>query len=199
MTLRIRSCRISISVFFLAALASLLLLDRSGMAPVGLACAVLHEAGHLAVMHALGCLPEKICFTLFGIDMVKPQKLNRSYRNEILISFAGPAANFTAAVFCYSFFRLRFPLFLCANLFLSIWSLLPIEPLDGGQILFYLLCQHWNIVQSQKIISVCSFVVLLPVAIAGFLVLLRSRGNFSLLFASCYLMALLLLRKDSLS
>ncbi|HCB90627.1 MAG TPA: peptidase M50, partial [Ruminococcaceae bacterium] len=38
--------------------------------------------------------------------------------------------------------------------------------------------------------------LLAPLALVGFLILLRSRWNFSLLLVCCYLLALLLLKKE---
>jgi stage IV sporulation protein FB len=44
-------------------------------------------------------------------------------------------------------------------------------------------------------VEVVSFFVILPIAILGFFILLRSRYNFSLLIVSGYLMLMLLLKK----
>lgn len=196
MTFTIRGCRVTVGFLFLAVLALFFTLDHSGIVPVGAACAALHEGAHLAVMGAVGEGPQEIRFTAFGIDIIKSGRVNRSYRHDILVSLSGPLANLAAAALCYLAFRMQFVLFLAANLFLFALNILPVVPLDGGQALISLLCIHMEPEKAVKIVSVISFFVLVPLAAAGFFVLLRSRWNFSLLFAACYLMALLLMKKE---
>lgn len=196
MTFTVGGCRVTVGFLFLAVLALFFAVDRSGIAPVGTVCAALHEGAHLAVMAAAGEPLREIRFTPFGIDIVKAGGANRSYRKDALVSLAGPFANLAAAALCFLSFRLRFPLFLGANLLLFAFNLLPVVPLDGGQALAALLCLRVEPERAVRIVSTVSFFVLLPLAAAGFFVLLRSRWNFSLLFASCYLMALLLMKKN---
>lgn len=197
MMFRVGSCRVSVGVPFSAVLAALLLLDGSGAAAAGLAAAALHECAHLAVMRAFRCPPEEIRFTPFGIDIVKPCRLNRSYRKDALISLAGPLANLAAglpALLCGS---PGFLYFAAANLILFIMNILPIGPLDGGQALYFLLCRRWSSEKASKTVSVLSFLALTPLAALGFFVLFRSRYNFSLLLVCVYLTALLVMKKDS--
>lgn len=196
MNFRIGNCCVAVSFLFVAVLTILLTVDRSGMAPVGIFCAVLHETAHIAAMRALDCLPQEIRFTPFGIDIVKPCRTDRSYRREILISLAGPLANLLAAAFCFILFGTRFFLFTAANFLLFALNILPIEPLDGGQALLSLLSLHMEPEKAFRVVSVISFFVLAPLAAAGFLILFRSRWNFSLLFVSVYLMVLLVLKKE---
>lgn len=196
MTFTIHGCRVQIGFPFLALLALLFTLDHSGIAPVGLFCAAIHESAHLAVMGAVGEAPQEMRFTPFGIDIIKSAGVNRSYRHDILVSLSGPFANLMAAAICFLFFRLRFPLFLAANLLLFALNILPIVPLDGGQALISFFCMHVEPEKAVKIVSVVSFCVLVPLAAAGFYILLRYRWNFTLLFVSCYLMALLLMKKE---
>lgn len=196
MNFRLGNCRVSVSFFFIAVLTVLLTVDRSGMAPVGIFCAALHEAAHIATMRALDCLPQEIRFTPFGIDIVKPCRTDRSYWREILISLAGPLVNLLAAALCFMVFGAKFFLFIAANFLLFALNILPIEPLDGGQALLSLLCLRMEPEKAFQVVSVVSFFVLAPLAAAGFLVLFRSRWNFSLLFVSVYLMVLLVLKRE---
>ncbi len=196
MTFFIGRCRVTVGFFFLAVIALLLTLDQSGAAQTGLACAALHECAHLAAMGALGCMPREIRFTPFGIDIIKPCRTDRSYGRDVLISLAGPLANLAAAAVCFAVFRLRFPMFLLANLVLFVLNIAPVEPLDGGQALQAFLCTKMEPGRAAKMVSVISFLALVPLACAGFLILFRSKWNFSLLFVSCYLMVLLLMKRE---
>ena len=71
---------------------------------------------------------------------------------------------------------------------------MPIESLDGGNALYLLLLRHMRHEYVIKAIEVLSFIVLLPLAAAGFFILLQSKYNFTLLFTSCYLMGIILLK-----
>ena len=195
MKFRIGDCRITVGFPFLAVIALVLALDRSGVAFIGLVCAALHEAAHIAAMRSTGGMPREMRFTAFGIDLVRPSE-KRSYGRDALVSFAGPAANLAAAGLCFILFQRKFEIFLAANLLLFGLNILPVEPLDGGQALLSLLCLKMEPEKAGGIVSAVSFFALIPLAAAGFFVLLRSRWNFTLLFAACYLTALLLMKRE---
>lgn len=197
MTFRAGNCRVSVGVPFAAVLAALLLLDRSGAAAAGLAAAALHEGAHLLVMRAFRCMPREVRFTPFGIDIVRPCPLDRSYRRDAVISLAGPLANLAAGLPALLTGRPGLFYFAAANLILFTMNILPIEPLDGGQALYSLLCCRWSPERAAKTVSALSFFVLTPLAALGFVVLFRSRYNFSLLLVCVYLTVLLVMKKDS--
>ena len=85
--------------------------------------------------------------------------------------------------------------FAVANGVLAGFHLLPIAPLDGGQALFSLLSMRVSTACAGKTIWIVSFLVLLPLSVLGFWILLRSKYNFSLLFACVYLMLLLVCKR----
>ena len=195
MNFTIGACRITFSLFFFALVAVLLLFDSSGMVAAGLAAAALHEVSHLGAMYAFGCMPERINFNMFGIDIVRTSRPDHGYQRDAAVSLAGPAANLLAAGL---FSVLPWPM--AQNLVLADWTLflfniLPIEPLDGGQALYALLCIRWEPDTAAQTVEIISFLVLLPLSAAGFWVLFRSPGNFTLLMVCCYLMFLLLFKK----
>lgn len=197
MTFTVGGCTVSVGFFFLAVIAVLLLNDKNGIASSGIAAAALHECAHLITMHAFKCTPHKIRFTAFGIDIQKPYTVGRSYLKDALISLSGPAANLIAACLSYLACGLRPYYFFAANILFFIFNILPIEPLDGGQALYALLCIKCKPYTAQKIVSAISFFVLLPLAACSFFVLIRSGGNFSLFLVCCYLMAMLILKKGT--
>ncbi|MBE6830967.1 MAG: peptidase M50 [Ruminococcaceae bacterium] len=192
MSFSIKNCRVTVDFLFVALLAVFFLFDRSGMAVLGLSCAVLHELGHLAVMAAFGAAPSQIRFTPFGIDVIKSAGIDRSYWRDAAISVAGPGTNLAAALICTLVNERYFHFFILANLVLAGFNLLPVEPLDGGQALYSVLCTRLNSTLSARIVSVTSFAVLTPLAAIGFLFLFRANGNFYLLTVSVYLIFLLL-------
>jgi len=197
MTFTVGGCTVSVSFFFMAVIAVLLLKDKSGIASAGIAAAALHECAHLITMRALKCMPRRIRFTPFGIDIEKPCTIGRSYFKDAVISFSGPAANLTASGISYLMCGYRPYYFFAANMLLFILNILPIEPLDGGQALYALLCIKCRPDTAQKAVSVISFFILLPLAAFSFFILIRSGGNFSLFLVCCYLMAVLILKKGT--
>lgn len=191
--------RLEIHAGFAAAAAFLLLADRSGVWIAGAAAAVWHECGHLLCMEILGVPAVCLKCGLFGLEIQEERRCREGYRKDILISLAGPAANLLACLVLLPTWRLlpgEFGLrLLAANAALGIFHLLPVGPLDGGQAVYAALSRQVSIGWAERIVTAISFLTLLPMSILGFLVLLRSRYNFTLLLLSGYLMLLLMMKK----
>ena len=197
--LRIGGRRLEMHAGFAAAAAFLLLADQSGVWIAGAAAAIWHECGHLLCMEALGVPAVCLKCGLFGLEIQEERRCREGYRKDILISLAGPAANLTACLVLLPTWRL-FPgelglRLLAANAALGIFNLLPVGPLDGGQAVYAALSRWVSIEWAERMVTAISFLTLLPMSVLGFLVLLRSRYNFTLLLLSGYLMLLMLLKK----
>ena len=82
-----------------------------------------------------------------------------------------------------------------SNFTLAVFNLLPVGTLDGGQAVLMLLCQRLETDKAIKAADILSAIIIVPLGILGFLVLLRSRYNFSLLLTAVYLMGVLLLKE----
>lgn len=196
MIFSVKNCKITVSFLFFAVLALFLMEDRSGSALPVFSAAALHESGHLGALRCFGAGLSEIRFTPFGIDMVKSGGTKRSYGKDALISLAGPAANLAAVPLCLAFPCGTAQKFLLANCVFAGFNLLPVEPLDGGQALYSLLCMKLPENRAAGVVSVISFAVLTPLAALGFVALFRSPWNISLLVVSGYLMLLLLLKRE---
>jgi stage IV sporulation protein FB len=194
MSFTINGCRITVSFYFVALLAVVLIYDPAGVAFAGILAAALHEAGHLVVMRIFRVKPSLIRFTPFGIDLVKSDCVVHSYWHDALISLAGPGVNIAVALLLQLFSIKAEDPFLASNIALALFNLLPVEPLDGGQALYSVLCTKFSAEQAAKAVSILSFLTLMPLAAAGFLVLFRSPWNFTLLLTCAYLMVLLVLK-----
>lgn len=195
MTFAVKGCKVTVSFLFLAAVAFFLFEDRSGSVIPNFAAALLHECGHFAALYAFHTGLSTVRLTPFGVDMVKSGGTERSYGKDILISLAGPAVNLFAVLLCL-LFRVEpsHPFFL-ANAALAGFNLLPIESLDGGQVLYSVLCRIMPESAAGKAVSAVSFLVLTPLAAAAFLALFRSPWNFPFFLICVYLMALLVLKR----
>lgn len=168
--------------FFIAA-AAWLTLDASGTAALCLLASFLHEGGHIAALLLCGRCPREVTVGVCGIRLVPDERPLR-YGRQALVLLAGPAVNLLTAAL----------LALCrcdavaiaAHLLLGGYNLLPIEALDGGQCLRCLLAARRGEEAASRVVRGVSVAVLLPLATAGFCLLLRA-GNATLLAAAGYL------------
>lgn len=147
----------------------------------------------------LGERPQKICFGLFGLTVLRRNDIKLNYKNEIITAFCGPFVNIAICV-CALLFYLNYrdnqALFsvVAINAALTLFNLLPVSGLDGGRILECVLLKSFSVEKSEIILCVTSLVVLIPLTVAGFLTLVKSRYNFSLLLLSVYLLILLVFK-----
>ncbi len=110
---------------FPAVLALILCTDTKGTALLCLLACALHEIGHIAVMYAMSCPPERV--VLYGGGM----KLTGGRKN-IPIIISGCAVNFllfAAFYFCADNYELQ--LFGVINLLTGLFNLIPVQPFDG--------------------------------------------------------------------
>lgn len=190
--LRIKGISVEFSVLFFAAAVVWLSLDQSHTAAFCLLASLIHELGHISVMAYYGVSPKRISAGLFGVRMEHQEGLTLSYRQQILMSLAGPAVNLVVGM---GFWLWQgFGTAASVNLLLAGLNLLPIQALDGGQALYCYLASRMEEPRAQRMVFIISIAVLIPLATAGFFVLFRSGYNFTLLAACVYLILLLLLR-----
>lgn len=104
-----------------------------------LSAAALHEAGHLLLLRRFRVPAERLRLSLSGAEITAQGAQRLPYGQEILILLAGPAVNAVFSLLLAEAAReLNWQagyLYSGANALLGIYNLLPIVPLDGGQIL----------------------------------------------------------------
>lgn len=140
---------------------------------------LVHEFGHAALARRFGWPPEIILFSLGGLATFRPDA-RRSTGKMVAISLAGPGAGFVfylslwgiwlltgsgerGSVLDFAFRQLFF-----INLYWGLVNLLPVFPLDGGQVVRELLVSRSR--QSGEALSAkISMVVGAAVAIYFFL------------------------------
>lgn len=191
-------CRfcLGFSCFALLAFGCLFWGDRSGAFFLG--ASVLHELAHVGSMVALGTPPAQVRCTALGCRIITSVSQRLSYFQTACVSLAGPAANILVAMFLFVAGLGSHP-FAMANLVLGVLHILPIEPLDGGLALRAVLCRRFTPQTASRATCAISLLLLLPLATLGFLLLLYTRYNFTLLFLSVYLMLYFVLREDLLA
>lgn len=172
------------------------LLDRSCSILLCFAAAVLHELGHIIMLVRFRSPPRTIRLTLFDIAIADRNKSLRDSKRELAVILAGPAVNLVFAGLSFALCRLSgtelLSLFGTAHLALGVFNSLPVCTLDGGQALLILLSMHFPPQKADRILTAVSLAFLFPTAVLGFLLLLKTRYNFTLLLASLWLIFVVL-------
>ena len=182
--------RVRINISFAAVITSLLILDESGLCAIALFCCIIHETAHIVCLMILGEKPALIELSYYGIKLErKPVSVSNGI-GDIIVYSAGPAVNIVFAVLLFWLYpesekiRIAAAISLCTGIF----NLLPCRPLDGGNILYAVLCRNTTEEKAEKICFGVLCTVLLPMASAGFVSALRY-GNISLCAAAFYVAA----------
>lgn len=116
---------------FWCMLALLIFLDTDGMTPIFLFSAAVHELGHLIMVLLCGGSITSFRLSAAG-GMLRYQLACHTRRKDFLIAAAGPAAGLLFSLICGLF---GFSLLAGAGILLNGFNLLPVPPLDGGQML----------------------------------------------------------------
>ncbi len=160
---------------------------------------IIHETGHIAAMCCLKTPPQKIKISLFEISISDKKRNERSAKNNFLIIFFGPFVNFICFIIFYLLYLVYGSVFILpatANLSVGLFNALPVLTLDGGQMLFLILSRFYSVKLSEKIVNAVTVAIIFPLAVTGFIILFKSKYNFSLLLVCIYLIFCLVC-KDS--
>lgn len=191
---KIRNCRVKIhfTIFVLLAFCTLFTGIENGAFLVF--SIILHEMAHLCMMFHLKKEPAQVMVSGLGMRIQLPYGGGLSYKDNMKISLAGPLVNvLLGAVMLVVFNKNDLA---AMNLALGFMHLLPIEPLDGGLAMRAFLSERFGAEKARKFTVAVSLVLLFPIMVLGFMVLLQTKNNFSLLALSVYLMLYLVLKKD---
>ncbi|MBQ8133698.1 MAG: hypothetical protein IJ192_04755 [Clostridia bacterium] len=198
MRFRFGSLTLEMSFPLVAVMTAAVLYDSTLSVAVCFAAVILHEGGHLLVLWKLHSMPKHIKLTLFDIAIIDKNKSVRGTKRELAVVLAGIVSNLLfgalSALLLHFTGIAFFEGLLNANLTLAVFNSLPVDSLDGGQALFLLLCEKMNMYRAMTILDIISVIVLIPTACLGFLVLLRSGYNFTLLLTAFYLMGVVIMR-----
>lgn len=185
MKIKFRKVLLQIDVSFAAVITLTLLLDESGVCALALFCGIVHEAGHIICLAAIGERPKALRASFYGVRLERGFSRNLTRLKEIAIYASGPAANAVLAAFLFPFggaAKTAAIVSLCVGAF----NLAPCRPLDGGNVLFFALRGVTSEEKAEKICFWISALSLAPLASAG-LALASAKGNASLLAVAFYL------------
>lgn len=138
------------------------------LAAVALAVAA-HEAGHAAAIYALGGKVKGLRFDSSGFCLCRAGTYSTAGEAAILLS--GPLAGIALAYVCAVHGSARTDDLLLRtagmSLALTVYNLLPALPLDGGMVLYCLLCRFASAEKAERILYFTSLASALSLAVLG--------------------------------
>lgn len=144
---------VTLAVIFFA-----LYFDRLNIIFYLLISALLHEFGHISACY-LCKTPPKINISVFGIKLTNYPSVK--YK-KLFVILSGPLVNLLLFFVSHYIVKYKFSLktyiFMCVNLVIGIFNLLPIYFLDGGQIVT-------TFVQNKTLRNIFDFISLLTIVI----------------------------------
>ncbi|MDP4180783.1 MAG: site-2 protease family protein [Bacillota bacterium] len=152
---------------------------------------VVHEAGHVLAAIRYGNDIQKIRFMPFGL---KADITGQMYKREkIVIYLCGPLINiflFSISILINSAFLKNqnniLIFFTYLNIYLSIFNLLPVLPLDGGRIAFEIISEKFGNFNAYKYICIVSVSVSTIFIIIGVILIADGIYNFCILLIGLY-------------
>ena len=186
MWIRPNSPRVDVSPSFLLLLAGLFWLDEGvGLLPWGLLACLFHELGHVLMAAACGGQVRRLSLTAVGAELYLVYESPPSYGRDMLIALAGPAVNLVSGA-----------IFLVCDLLLpgvlsfgiGAFNLLPIQPLDGGRVLYGLLADRLDPDWADRLMTAADGCLVGALAGVGVIVAVHY-ANVTLLFTALWLLA----------
>ena len=197
MRFKILGVKFYISVPFCIMLAFLLIVDQTGLMTASIFAMLVHEAGHIAMMRILRCLPREVDFGFGGITICGTQFC--TFKESAKIALSGPLANFIVFVLLYGLGSILKDGYMMAfsvvQLLEGAINLFPVKGLDGGTVLSVLI-NSMNIRYKRFIMNAVSTVTAFAIFVGGMAVAVKNVSNPSLLLLGIYLIILNVCRRD---
>lgn len=168
--------KLVVSPLFFAVLTAFFVADRNGIAVPVVLFSLLHECGHFLALLCAKTRPKAIKISAFGIEMQLYE--NMSTVKKIPVLMAGFLVNYILSTVCFLCGKAVFGYI---NLFLGIFTSIPIGATDGGAVLKTVL-DDYCAEKTYRIISAI-FSVLLA---AGLSVIAVYSKNYYLFIAVIY-------------
>jgi len=128
----------------------------------------IHEAAHAFVALIFRCKVKRLYFLSFGTKIELEINIESRF-SKCLIYAAGPLINFLVAIvtmfFMCNFNQEIMKAIVITNLCLGFFNLLPLSPLDGGEILSIFTYSRYGLFYSQKISHITFILVIILLSI----------------------------------
>lgn len=153
---------------------------------------VIHEASHVLVSWAQGRILDSLRIFPIGLNAVFKEDYIKD-TNDFLINISGPLSNLLVFLVCFLLSTYYLPksdnmrFFVLINLFLAIFNLLPVLPLDGGRIFKDILTSQIGLFKAYKYTKILSKVLGMIIVLVGIIQTFGNAYNFSLIFLGSYI------------
>ena len=160
---------------------------------------LLLECAHLLAAKVLKVPVKCIKIGMFGAR-IELDWLCRSYKAELLIDLSGPLVNMMLGLSGIMALQMYWDssvlFFVLTNLSLAIFNLMPIRSLDGGRILYSLLCIFFDVGTSESILVFVSFWLLVFLWGASVFLFFSSGADIYLALLSVYMFFRLIINRE---
>ena len=178
-----------ISFLFAAVITAMLAFDRTGFILPLFFAVLVHELGHLTAMWVLDCAPKRIRLIPAAVEITT--KLQSGGRYEIFIALCGPAINLLLfAILFVNYLAFSNDSYLTVgliNLLIGLFNLLPVTGLDGGTVLFNILCRKTDPSKAALIMRIINFSVALSALVIAVTLCFKGQFNLSFFILALYL------------
>ena len=162
---------------------------------------IIHELAHLGTAYFIGLKPSRISLHPFGVNLRLKTNLVCSVSDKIILYLSGPLMNLIIAFLFITVYKGRYlyDYGFAVNIMLFFVNMLPICPLDGGNIAKKVLAVVAGEDLSVRVMKLISFIlsmILLPLGIY----IIRATGyNYSCVFISALMLANVFTSKEKYS
>ena len=189
MRFRIFGTEFYVSFLFAAVITAMLAFDRTGFILPLLFAVLIHELGHLVAMWILDCAPKRIRLVPAAVEITT--KIQSGGKYEIFIALCGPTVNLLlfASLFV-NYLAFGNDSYLTVGLIIlliGLFNLLPVTGLDGGTVLFNILCRKTEPSKAALIMRIINFSVAAAALIAAITLCFKGQFNLSFFILALYL------------
>lgn len=197
MRFKLFGTEIYLSFLFMAVITLMLAFDKTGLILPTLFAVFLHETGHLFMMWLRGLSPKRIKLIPASVQITNA--FTKGYSSDIVIALAGPMANLLFfGVFYYNhicYGNLGTLYFALLNLVIGGYNLLPIRGLDGGTVLYCILCRFCEVNKAELVLKLVSVFFGVVVIFAAVTLHFRGKLNLSLYIMGIYILVTSIMKR----
>lgn len=192
MVLRIKLFNIAVDPFFLLVLPVMFLVGYLKEFLIIFISILLHELGHIAVARIFGRRSYLIKILPVGLNASIEEGTYSSWR-RLIVYISGPFVNILLFVLClavnpyYLFGSDNMHFFILVNIYLAVFNMIPISPLDGGRILREILSVRFGLFQASIYLRRFSVFISFLFIFLGIFQFISTKHNFSLILIGIYI------------
>lgn len=167
----------------------MLAVDRTGLMIPTVFAVLIHELGHLFAMWVMECAPKSIRLIPASVQIVR--SFSPKPNGETAIALVGPLCNiitfFTLWLNYLVFGSENVLKFALLNLILGMFNLLPVKGLDGGTLLYGILCKRMEEYKADRALRTVTAILAAIAFLSGLTLLFRGHFNPSVFILVLYL------------